>query len=219
MLQQQRKHAFIAVSCLILFIIISILSLRNQLTRMDEVIISFFIERSSSFHDSVMEVVTKIGSGETILLLTVVIGGYLLYKKMWGFAILLFTVSFGGIALNFILKILFQRARPGEMTVIEVFGQSLEIASYSFPSGHTMRSVLLFSFLFFLCARLLRNSIAMNTFSTLFIIMMGIVALSRVIIGAHFPSDILAAITISIFWFYFCLITFRILFRNSSLYI
>ncbi|GAE24399.1 phosphoesterase [Halalkalibacter wakoensis JCM 9140] len=211
------KQISIATGCLILFVLISIFSIQNQLVLIDQMIISFLVERSSTFLVTVMEAITKIGSGETILLLTFIIGGFLLVKKMWGVAILLFTLSFGGIALNFFLKILFQRERPGEMSVIEVFGYSLEIASYSFPSGHTMRSVILFSFLIFLCYRLVRHSLSKMMVLVLFMILIVAVALSRIIVGAHFPSDIFAAITISITWFYFCLFLLRYIFRNQPL--
>ncbi|WP_161784648.1 hypothetical protein [Halalkalibacter okhensis] len=41
--------------------------------------------------------------------------------------------------MNFGLKLLYQRERPGVEREIEVFGNSLDLISYSFPSGHTMR--------------------------------------------------------------------------------
>ncbi|MFC0470718.1 phosphatase PAP2 family protein [Halalkalibacter kiskunsagensis] len=219
MVQANVKQIIIGLSCLMLFFAISILSIQNQLIVMDQSIISFLFEKSSSFLVSVMEGITKIGSGESIIVLTALIGSYLLFKKMWGFATLLVILTFGGFALNFFLKVLFQRERPGEMSVIEVFGYSLELASYSFPSGHTMRSVILFSFLILLCYRFVKSPLKMITISSLFIVMIISVALSRIIVGAHFPSDIFAAITISISWFYFCLITLRYIFRNKLLFL
>ncbi|MDT8861402.1 phosphatase PAP2 family protein [Alkalihalobacillus sp. MEB130] len=210
-----KKYLIITICSLLLFIFISILSLKDRLISIDQAIISWFTESSSSFVVTLMEAITKIGSGEFILILSLIIGLCLSVYKKWGYVIFLFVLTSGGIALNFFLKVLFQRERPGEMSVIEVFGYSLEIASYSFPSGHTMRSVILFTFLIFLCYRLIRNSLQVITFSSLFIFMIISVALSRIIVGAHFPSDIFAAITISLSWFYFCLIAFQSFFRNK----
>lgn len=117
----------------------------------------------------------------------------------------MYVLTGGGILLNFTLKVAFQRERPGELKSIEVFGHTLEIASYSFPSGHTMRTVLLFSFLIFICYKYLSEKFTKAAVISALIALIGLVALSRIITGAHFPSDILAAITISISWFYLCL--------------
>ncbi|MCL7746628.1 phosphatase PAP2 family protein [Halalkalibacter alkaliphilus] len=218
MADSNKHQFFIATGCLILFIFISILSYRDQLVFFDQTIISWVTEGASPLLISFMEGITKIGSGEVILVTSFAIGFYLLVRKMWGYALFLFTVTFGGIALNFLLKILFQRERPGEMSVIEVFGYSLEIASYSFPSGHTMRSFIFFSFLIYICVHIIRGSFAKVSFTLLFISMIVLVSLSRVIVGAHFPSDILAAGTISIAWFYFCLLFLRFLLKGRISY-
>ncbi|WP_052144631.1 phosphatase PAP2 family protein [Halalkalibacter okhensis] len=215
MIERKKHPFFIATGCLLLFILISVLSSFNQLVNFDQTIISALTDGISPLFLAIMTGITKFGSGEVMLILTVAIGFLLFIRKMWGYAIFLFTLMFGGIALNFILKILFQRERPGEMSVIEVFGYSLEIASYSFPSGHTMRSVIFFSFLSYFCIRIIRNSFAKASVTILFISMIILVALSRIITGAHFPSDILAAGTISIAWFYFCLLVLRILFKDK----
>ncbi|MBM7097590.1 phosphatase PAP2 family protein [Bacillus sp. H-16] len=204
-----KNQKIIAVSCFILFIFVSVLSIQNHLISLDQVIIRAVREPLPPFIAELMGKATKIGSGEVILIITVIIGFYLIIRKMSGYTILLFSLVFGGILLNFALKVLFQRERPGEMSVIEVFGYSLEISSYSFPSGHTMRSVILFSFLIYLCYHLISKQLIKIT-ATLFLV--GIiltVALSRIVTGAHFPTDIFAAVTISITWFYVCLMAYR----------
>ncbi|RNA68568.1 phosphatase PAP2 family protein [Alteribacter keqinensis] len=204
-----KYQKILAVNCFFLFILVSVLSIQNHLTALDQVIIRTVQAPLTPFITGLMEKATKIGSGEVILIITVITGFYLIMKKMFGYTILLISLVFGGILLNFALKVLFQRERPGEMSVIEVFGYSLELSSYSFPSGHTMRSVILFSFFIYLCYQLISKQLIKLT-ATLFLL--GIiltVSLSRIVTGAHFPTDILAAVTISIFWFYVCLIAYR----------
>ncbi len=198
------------VTCFFLFLFITFLSLQNNLVAVDQFLINW-LTNTFSYSIPVMEAVTKAGSGEFILIATLGIGIILLLTKLWSHLVFFFALTFGGIALNFILKISFQRERPGEMTVIEVFGYSLEMASYSFPSGHTMRSVLLFSFLIFISYHFLQSFKSKVTMIIIFFLSIATIAMSRVIIGAHFPTDIFAAITISISWFFFCLWMIRLI--------
>ncbi|WP_017726064.1 phosphatase PAP2 family protein [Halalkalibacterium ligniniphilum] len=213
---QKNNNIYIMISSFFLFLIISILSMRNKLTLLDQSIISSLTDGTSTIVMTLMELVTKIGSGEMILIATLIISIFLMVKKMRKHVILLFLLTFGGIVLNFALKILFQRERPGEMSVIEVFGYSLEIASYSFPSGHTMRSVLLFSFLIYMSYHFIKKPFARVAVIGLLSFMILLIALSRIIVGAHFPTDILAAVSISIAWFYSCLILLQYLLKISS---
>lgn len=184
--------------------------MNNMLATFDQAIISWFTDNTSATIMTIMQTVSKIGSSEIILILTFVIGIYFLVKKMWRHSIFVVFLMFGGIVFNFILKVLFQRERPGEMSVIEAFGYSLEIPSYSFPSGHTMRSMMLFAFLIYMCVLLFKNSRIKLLCVVLLSIMIACVAVSRIVVGAHFPSDVIAAGTVSIAWFYFSLKIFRL---------
>src|SRR5699024_8580876 len=84
---------------------------------------------------------------EMILVITVIIGLVLLIRCSWRHFFFFFVVSVGGVALNLALKMLIQRARPGDETkFIEVFDFQFELQSYSFPSGNTMRATMIFFF-------------------------------------------------------------------------
>ena len=201
-------HLYFPLACFALFVFISILSLRDQLLAVDYRIIDA-LATSNPLVSQAMVGVTQIGSSEAILLVTVFVSFFLLYFRLWRETAFLYVLTIGGIALNFLLKIAFQRERPGELKSIELFDVSLEIASCSFPSGHTMRSVLLFTFLIYIIHHIMkRASIRISVIAALASIIL-LVALSRIIVGAHFPSDIAAAMAISISWFYLCLSLFR----------
>src|SRR5690625_7356257 len=105
-----------------------------------------------------MELVSMLGSSEMILFVTFGIAAIFAIRKNWSFMIFFLIVSVGGVFLNLLLKLLFQRERPGEMSNIEVFNYSLDIPSYSFPSGHTMRATILLVFLIYISSRFIRNS-------------------------------------------------------------
>lgn len=150
---------------------------------------------------SVMKLISMVGSSEIILALTLAIAAFFLYKRYWHHLVLFLTVSVGGVALNLALKLLFQRERPGEGRAIEVFDFSLNIPSYSFPSGHTMRSTILICFLIYLIYRYVRSSAVQYSLYTISIVVMVAIAFSRVILDAHFLSDVLGALSISVVWF------------------
>lgn len=150
---------------------------------------------------SVMKLISAIGSSEVILALTLGIAAFFLYKRYWHHLVLFLTVSVGGVAVNLVLKFLFGRERPGEAKEIEVFDFSLNIPSYSFPSGHTMRSTILICFLMFLMYLYIRNSSVRVALYAISIVLMFAVGLSRVFLDAHFVSDVLGALTISVAWF------------------
>ncbi|GAE36796.1 phosphatase PAP2 family protein [Halalkalibacter akibai] len=209
MFSLKNKQIYLITFSFICFLLISVLSSLNKLSYLDYSVIAWFNNQSSASVQTFMKYFTTIGSGEVILITTLALTFYLLYKKLWAHILFLFTLTFGGIGLNLFLKILFQRERPGEMSVIEVFGFSLEIASYSFPSGHTMRSVLLFSFLVYLAYHFIKRRSLKITLIFSLTLLIATIALSRIIVGAHFPSDILAAITISITWFFLSLNTLK----------
>ncbi|QQK76794.1 phosphatase PAP2 family protein [Salicibibacter cibarius] len=208
------KHWFIAMSFFILFMLLSIFSFRDDWSTLDQAVSIWVTETVSPFVVTLMDILTMMGSSEFVLVITLIIAVILLWRKRWQLSVFLLSLTFGGLALNFFLKILFQRERPGEMSVIEAFGQSIEIASYSFPSGHTMRSTILFLFAIYMCYRLMSKNVGRVWGVVLFAALIIIVAISRVVVGAHFPSDILAGVAISIVWFYVCLAILRFLLKR-----
>ncbi|WP_415735801.1 phosphatase PAP2 family protein [Lacicoccus alkaliphilus] len=188
-----------------IFIIVTFLSLQHHTVTFDRRLISWITETTPGYASQLMSAVTILGSGEVIVILTFIIFSALMLYRRFEYALMLLMVSIGGIALNFLLKILFQRERPGDMTVIEMFGFSLEVASFSFPSGHTMRSVLLFSFLILLTLRHAGAKVMKVVLTLMLLCLMSLIAISRILVDMHFPTDILAAVSISIFWFFACL--------------
>lgn len=127
-----------------------------------------------------------------------VIGGVVLLgflvKRWYRGAILLLVTLLGAGLLDTLLKLAFQRARPSPF-----FGQALP-PSYSFPSGHA-----LFGFVFFgtmaallvMRVRSLPLRAAIWAVAAAAILMIG---LSRIYLGVHYPSDVLAGYLTAIVW-------------------
>lgn len=208
-MQQKKINRFLLISFICSFFITS-LTFFHILDPVDFSVIQWFKLHSSPLFEDFMATLSMIGATEFVFGMTCLILIIFLLKRKFRFAIFFASLSLGGVILNYILKISFQRERPGPDRIIEVFGYSLELKSYSFPSGHTMRSVILFIFLLYFAICFIKKASIKVMTSLVLISFICIVAVSRVITGAHFPSDVLAAISISVFWFFFCLKIFLI---------
>jgi membrane-associated phospholipid phosphatase len=95
---------------------------------------------------------------------------------------------YAGIAygINILLKLLLHRKRPHGRVI-----KTLGIQSYSFPSGHAFGTVLLYGLLAYLASRHLAAVIAGLTVALLFALIF-VIGISRVYLGTHYPSDVLA---------------------------
>ncbi len=92
---------------------------------------------------------------------------------------------------NFILKQIIQRPRPIEHRIIDEKG-------YSLPSGHSMVSMAFYGFLIFFIYKNIKNKyikIALITLLSILIISIGI---SRIYLGVHYTSDVLAGFLVAI---------------------
>ncbi len=115
-----------------------------------------------------------------------------------GWAILFAGAILGGFLLESVFKITFHRARP------HLWPALVTEKSYSFPSGHaTMVTVFfggLVAFVFHVSRRLIVRALALLVAATLILA----VAMSRVYLGAHWPTDVLAGILLGLFWLVLC---------------
>lgn len=117
-----------------------------------------------------------------------------IWKKDWYWLLGLAVSVGGGMLVNVLVKYTFHRARPS-------FDEPLlTLMTYSFPSGHTAGSMLFYGVLtaYLVChVRFWRWQIPMITIAVLMVITVGI---SRMYLGVHYLSDVLAAIAESIAW-------------------
>lgn len=203
-MNNQRMYAT-AILSLIVFLVVALMTQFGDSFPFDETILSWVEGQASSSFQGVMKYISILGSSEVILMLTVIIGAILLFKRSWPHLWFFAIVSVGGVFLNLLLKFVFQRERPdGETSYIDVFNYTLEIPSYSFPSGHTMRVTILLLFLIYVTMRFVYSYMVRSFLLTVFVLLIIGVALSRAFLEAHYLSDTIAAISISITWFMVC---------------
>ena len=137
-------------------------------------------------------------SGVTLIL-------FLVYKKRTEAAALILCAG-GGELVNSILKLVIARPRPSNELVM-VFRS---LRTQSFPSGHVTFYVCFFGFLFFAAYALLpRGSFVRRAALALAALPVLLIGLSRVYLGAHWPSDTLGAYLLSGLWLAFSLHMYR----------
>ena len=93
--------------------------------------------------------------------------------------------------LNQILKHIVQRPRPIEFRIIDESG-------YSFPSGHSMVSTAFYGFLIYLIYKNVKNKYLRNSLMIILSILIILIGTSRIYLGVHYTSNVIAGFLISI---------------------
>lgn len=97
------------------------------------------------------------------------------------------------------VKLIFRRPRP------TLFHPLLHESGYSFPSGHSLISVVVYGLLGYFVMHLFRRHAARIAVAIVSILLILLIGLSRVYVGVHFPTDVLAGWTAGIPWLLTCL--------------
>jgi undecaprenyl-diphosphatase len=147
--------------------------------------------------------ITHLHSTPGIAVLTAIVAFFLWRHgdRYWVMSLLLAVP--GGTLLNVVLKHIFNRARPTWDDPV------LTLASHSFPSGHAAGATLFYGFLaaYMVWRMKSRWARALAVFACA--LMVTLVGFSRIYLGVHFLSDVLAAMSMSIAWLVLCLISVR----------
>lgn len=150
-------------------------------------------EKASDDTIKQMERVSLMGSGIILIPAYVLILGYLLYKRKFLLAINIGVIAVSGYALVHGLKEFFERARPGS-TVIDT------LKNYSFPSGHTVSAFIFCTLMVYLCSKTNIHLIWKLLIASLIICFAASVAISRVLLNVHYPTDVIAGAALGILW-------------------
>jgi undecaprenyl-diphosphatase len=142
--------------------------------------------------------ITALGSPTVLGLVTLAVCGFLLLQRMTRTAAFVFVATTGGWLVNGLLKDLFGRARP------EVVPHLRDVVSLSFPSGHAMTSAAVYLTLGALSMRVADRRVAK---AYCIVVAMGVsvlVGASRVFLGVHYPTDVLAGWLAGMIWALAC---------------
>ena len=170
--------------------------------KMIDVVRSF----SSPIMDWFMIFITEIGSPVVMGLLLVIGMTWIIVKHKNFFGMLGYMISVAGAGLlNLLLKGAFERERPNFNRIVEADG-------FSFPSGHSMGSMVFFGFLGYLVIRSNCKPVTKIGWGILFSMIILFIGISRIYLGVHFPSDVLAGYTAGIIWLILCIAFLEVLY-------
>ena len=182
----------------------------NPLSGPDHEVAGWFHAHLTPAFVSVLRAFTDFGCAEWIGILLCALVLFFAWKRWWPSLVTLIIAVPGGMLLNEWLKVLVHRQRPF------VDGPFVDWSGYSFASGHTIGATLLYGqlLLFVLPALKTRHWRVLCIFSAAFLVLL--VGFSRIALGAHFLTDVLAAIIFGIIWLMLCMALARPLQRSRS---
>jgi undecaprenyl-diphosphatase len=154
--------------------------------------------------------ITALGGVPLIVLIAGSVIGFLGLDRKFGAMAFVFGATASGFALSVALKALFRRPRP------EVVPHLMRAYSSSFPSGHSMMSAVVYLTLGVLLAQLVHRRLLKFYFLMLAVLLTVLVGVSRVYLGVHYPTDVLAGWTAGLVWAVLCWLVQRALQRRGQ---
>ncbi len=142
--------------------------------------------------------VTSLGGNAILTGLTLAVAGYFALAAKRGAAILVLASVGGGMALSTLLKFGFSRPRP------DLVPHVVEVYTASFPSGHAMLSAVTYLTLGALLVRMQARWRVKIYILALAVTATLLVGLSRVYLGVHWPTDVLAGWCVGASWALLC---------------
>lgn len=188
-LKNYGKYIIVGIG-IVIFGIIATLLLIDKITPFDNVIYNAIISLKSDSVTKFFKLITKLCNEKFIIIATLLIFIILLFKKKKiGFILTLNVLLCSG--LNTVIKHIFLRPRPVGLKLIKQGG-------YSFPSGHSMMAVAFFGILIYLVCRSKWKKSIKILLSSLLTVLILLIGISRIYLGVHFASDVLAGFAIAL---------------------
>lgn len=144
-------------------------------------------------HQAMIDV-TALGSTALLTIITTLVAGYLLAAKKPSLAAFTVGAVAGGATISTLLKLLYARTRP------DVVEHLVGIDSASFPSGHAMNSAVTYLTLAVLLSRAEKSTTVRRYLISMAIVLTLLVGFSRLYLGVHWPTDVLAGWMIGASW-------------------
>ncbi len=147
--------------------------------------------------------ITSLGGTAVLTIITAIAAGFLALDGKKHMAFFVCGSVLGGVAAGTILKDLFHRPRPDLVPI------SIYVSGASFPSGHSMMSAVTYLTLGALLARSQERKRVRAYFLLVAMFLTVAVGVTRVYLGVHWPTDVLAGWTAGAVWALLCWLTAR----------
>lgn len=184
---KNKKYWISIIVLLLIFIINTILVIGGKTTGFDNFIYKMVRSLECGFLDKYFMFITKFGNVSVVIGIVSIL--IVLFRNRYG--IMCFLVSFCSAGTNKIIKHIIKRKRPNVLKLIKQGG-------YSYPSGHSMISVMLYGYLLYLAFTKIKTRILKWSCSIILFIFILSIGISRIYVGVHYASDVLGGFTLAL---------------------
>jgi membrane-associated phospholipid phosphatase len=174
----------------------------------DDAIRDWVLGHRNGVLTEVMVNASRLGSTPVLLVVALVVAAWLVWRGRRGDSLLVVVGSAGALAIWPILKVIIERPRP------DVRDHLVFVDSWSFPSGHSLNSMAVIGLLTVLAMREWPARRVLLAALGAFLVL--VIGFSRVYLGVHWPSDVLAGWVIAVAWLTLCLTLMRGNTRSSG---
>jgi membrane-associated phospholipid phosphatase len=159
--------------------------MHGPMLELDRDVSMYFAAHRQPAITALMSAVSAVHQTIYVLAATALVALWRALRRDWHSAGALLVVP-AGMLLNWSLKLAFRRARPAWDDPL------VQLASYSFPSGHAIASTVFYGMLCALVFAHTRSPLLRGLAAAAALFMVALVCFSRVYLGAHYPSDVIA---------------------------
>lgn len=178
-----RKKGALLIGGLLGFAIIAYFVVSRDTLKFDTVVAQWFYSIRNPILTPVIKCITFLGNWQSITLICILLLFFKESRRKYGYA-----VSVAAILISFLnkgVKLLFERPRPDASLHL------IEQGGFSFTSGHSITSLVVFGMLIYLVRNYVQGERKKNWLTILLCIPLICVGLSRIYLGVHYPSDVL----------------------------
>jgi undecaprenyl-diphosphatase len=187
------------VAALALFGIVAGAVMGDVTRAVDEAILRQAGAVDSPLLDTMALEVTALGGGVVAATVALVASALLWITRHRWSVLILWAAILGGVLMNTVLKSFFDRTRP------DVFEWRVPYAGQtSFPSGHSMNAMVAYATLAYLIVRLEPTRLSRWLTGGVAVLVILMVGASRVYLGVHYPTDVVAGFLAGLGWAVFC---------------
>lgn len=176
--------------CLAVYFIITKAVLSGQSLKLDQAFLPFISRIAGTWLYDFFYKLTELGSTIILGVCTLIVVVWLWIKKKDYLAMAVVSIGVcGSDQLNRFVKGIIERERPSINAAIDAVG-------YSFPSGHAMVSITFYGLAAYFIGKNIKSSFLKNMLRIVFGLLVLLIGLSRIVLKAHYPTDVLAGFSL-----------------------
>lgn len=188
---KKRANWLLFIISLLIFItlLILILIVPRRVTDIDSAIRAWVNQFHSPVNNAIWRQCTSLFNAQASFFWACCVSLAAFCSRNLRFGLRISVGIFGGLLINHVIKILVCRPRPFVNVLMHYSG-------FSFPSGHSSTVVLIFGSLMIMANRFVRSPKWRWTIDAVLVLLIILIGFSRIYVGAHYPSDVLAGLSL-----------------------